>query len=393
MKVALFLHAYQPPTQYPEVTLKIAQESYRPLIQSLIDYPQAKVTLNLTASLTEQLVNEQEDELLNKIGYLVNQGQIELTETAAYHPLLTMIPDQEIIRQSEVNNYINRKAIGEEVYQPRGYFLPEMVYERRVVEAIAKMGYEWVILDESAFPSATAVQKSEEEHFQLHIGNRIYKLNKVPLSVYFRNRPISLMIAFNDELTIKELTQSLAKHFLIGQEYYVVLAMDAETFGHHNPSNLDLLNEIFQHPNFDLVTISEISTFGFDEQEIEPVRSTWGVTLEDENQKRTFPRWDNPSNPVHQLQWELYNLALSFSNHQNPEPDLLDRALHSDQFWWASYNPCWHPGLYQRGAEMLRDSVLNHPEVTGYQKKYTQELYKQILQTGKEVYGEEVVNC
>ena len=52
---AFLLHIYQPPVQIAPVVKKIVNESYRPLINALRDNPHAKISLNINATLTEQL--------------------------------------------------------------------------------------------------------------------------------------------------------------------------------------------------------------------------------------------------------------------------------------------------------------------------------------------------
>lgn len=393
MKTALFLHAYQPPTQFPEITNRIVQESYWPIVQTLIENPQARLTLNLAGSLTEQLVTLGHQDLLNRVGYLVVQGQIELVGTAAFHPLLTMLPVDEIIRQDEINRLINSKALGVDSFQPRGFFLPEMVYERRVAKVLAQQGYEWILLDESAFPKAAARDEGEKNHLQLEIAQSIYHLAGLPMAVFFRDRPISLSIAFAKDQRITAFDRDMYEHFVDGQERYVVLAVDAETFGHHNHDRVELLRRILTSPHVESVRVSDLLEMGFNQEQVEPVRSTWGITLEDSNQKRTFPRWDNPDNPVHQLQWELFNLAISSAGHQSDQLDVLDRAIHSDQFWWASHNPCWLPKMVERGARMLQDAILQSPNTSVSQKDHARKLYQNIIVTAQEEFGDAPINC
>jgi hypothetical protein len=38
---------------------------------------------------------------------------------------------------------------------------------------------------------------------------------------------------------------------------------------------------------------------------------------------------------------------------------LLDAALHSDQFWWASRRPWWDPNLIHRGLTKQQEVILN----------------------------------
>lgn len=39
--------------------------------------------------------------------------------------------------------------------------------------------------------------------------------------------------------------------------------------------------------------------------------------------------------------------------------ELLDRALHSDQFWWASKRPMWDINLIHRGLMQQAEVMLN----------------------------------
>lgn len=52
---ANFLHIYQPPTQTEEGVRKAAGECYRKLVEILSRHQCARITLNINASLTEQL--------------------------------------------------------------------------------------------------------------------------------------------------------------------------------------------------------------------------------------------------------------------------------------------------------------------------------------------------
>lgn len=394
MKVALFLHAYQPPIQYPEVTKKVTDQSYVPIINLLTKYPQSRITMNVSASLTEQLVTLHEDDLIGRIAYLSSQRQLELVSTAAYHPLLAKLPEDEIVRQRNINDQINQNTFGIDSYQPGGFFLPEMIYERRVGETLSNAGVQWVILDESAYPLAKGNEEwGTSNHYDMKISKYIHKLVGLPTYVFFRDRPLSLLVAFNGNLSIDNVIENLKRHYIEGQEGYVVLAMDAETFGHHHHENLHLLESMMSNPFIELVSISELFNLGLPINEIEPVRSTWGVTIETDDQQRTFPRWDNPNNPVHKLQWQLFDLALAVREHNNDHADLLDKGINSDQFWWASANPCWHPPMIERGAQFLKSSIINSSKADNKQKNLAHEIFDKIVEVSKLTYGTKIQNC
>ena len=107
-----FLHIYQPPTLEKELLVKITREAYFNIIKILKQNPKHKITLNITALLTEYLNQVGFTKLIDDIKILVKKGQVELVGSAAFHPLLPLIPIKEIERQIEVNNDINKQYFG-----------------------------------------------------------------------------------------------------------------------------------------------------------------------------------------------------------------------------------------------------------------------------------------
>lgn len=90
---ANFLHFYQPPTQKEVWVKKIAAESYRRIVQGLLEHPNARLTLNINGILDELLDQHGEHDVLDGIKELLRRGQIELTASAKYHPLLPTLSD------------------------------------------------------------------------------------------------------------------------------------------------------------------------------------------------------------------------------------------------------------------------------------------------------------
>jgi len=123
MDWANFLHVYQPPTQTPEVVEQVANECYRKLVAILRRYPEAKLTLNISACLTEQLDRYGLGDVLDGIRECAERGQLELTGSAKYHPILPLIPEDEVRRQIRLNTETNSAFFGD-AYRPRGFFAP-----------------------------------------------------------------------------------------------------------------------------------------------------------------------------------------------------------------------------------------------------------------------------
>jgi alpha-amylase/alpha-mannosidase (GH57 family) len=103
---ANFLHIYQPPTQTEEIIRKVARESYQTIIRILEEAPNAKITLNINAVLTEQLNRRGLGEIIEGLKTLAMRGQIEFTGSAMYHPILPLIPEEEVIRQVRLNTEV-----------------------------------------------------------------------------------------------------------------------------------------------------------------------------------------------------------------------------------------------------------------------------------------------
>jgi hypothetical protein len=84
-----------------------------------------------------------------------------------------------------------------------------------------------------------------------------------------------------------------------------------------------------------------------------------------------YPLWKDPSNHVQALLWRHLRICLEIVDlatrtavpEARPSVDiargLLDRALHSCQFWWASRRPMWDLNMVERGLAEQRAVVIN----------------------------------
>ncbi|MBI4999862.1 hypothetical protein HZB97_03795, partial [Candidatus Gottesmanbacteria bacterium] len=286
---ALFLHFYPPPTPFPKITKKIAQESYEKILKIIYYQTGGRLTVNISASLTEQLEALGLGRIIDGFSVLAEEGRIEFVGSAAYHPLLPRIPRSEMVRQIKLNEEINRKYFGPsfaKATEDKGFFPPEMAYSPEVGEVVEKLGYKWIILDESALPGD-------------HTGgeNIIYQKKNSNLTVFIRNKKLSLAIAFSQITSVDELFRFFeTEGYSLDEDRPVIAALDGETFGHHQPGQLKFLEEIFEwqmaNDKWQMATISELFDLFPKGPEIEPKTSSWG---------ESWKRWDNPKNPIHRL--------------------------------------------------------------------------------------------
>ena len=118
---------------------------------------------------------------------------------------------------------------------------------------------------------------------------------------------------------------------------------------------------------------------------VQPRPSTWAVTEDDMKRDEPYARRNRKDNEIQKYQWELANLAINVAE-RTPDNQLirsaLDKAIHSDQFWWASARPWWSLEMIERGAYELRQIILDSSKSTDQEKTEAEEHYRKILYTG-----------
>jgi len=372
-----FLHLYQPPNQKSYWVKRVAEESYRRLTNGLKKNKKAKVTLNINACLTELLVKNQCQDIIKDLKFLAQRGQIEFTGSAKYHPFLPLIPEKEIIRQIVLNAKTNQKFLGS-VYQPKGFFPPEMGYYKNLAKIVKNLGYQWLIIDELGYNGYVNQYKKD-------VLYQIKGLDK--FNVFFREREMSFKILsatiFDASMVIRELKPHLNKN------EYLITAMDGETFGHHRPGLENLLFDLYQSPNLKFINISEIKNYFRKIEIIEPKNSSWAMMHEDIQRNTPYSRWFNKNNLIHCQQWQLTNLAISLVNKLSPKTKnynkirtMLDKSLRSDQYWWASAQPWWSLEIIEAGAKELKDVIFAIPNLSRTIKQRAEKLYHEIVLIG-----------
>lgn len=366
---ANFLHFYQPPTQKKEWVDRITNEAYRRILQGLRDNPRAFITFNINGVLFDLWREFGHDDVIQLVGELLQRKQIELTGSAKFHPLLPKIPAAEVKRQIELNTQTLREYLGD-IYRPKGFFPPEMAYDTGVARAAKEMGFSWVIVEELSFPGKVAY-------------DRIYQEKESGITLFFRERETSYKILSGQLGTGKLFLDDLGDR--VEKNEYLLTAMDGETFGHHRPGMDRALMELLTLPEVPTVLLSALPE-KFPQVEVTETRpSTWALMEKDLEKKVPFARWDDPANEIQKIQWELADLAIK-AVHDSKDPgksrEMLDRAIHSDQFWWASARPWWSLEMIERGAFELKETVLAVPDAPAETKRKAQDLYYAIVTTG-----------
>ncbi|MBP6993627.1 hypothetical protein KBB12_00085 [Candidatus Woesebacteria bacterium] len=362
MHIALFLHFYQPPTQKRDLVVRVAKESYIPVIRDLTRNPRGKITLNITGCLLSRLDQCGYSGLLNQIRQLVSKGRIELVGSSAYHAFLPKLPEAQIIHQIDLQEMLLRKYFGEKV-SLKGFFPPEMAFVPKMAKIIQKKGYEWIILDS----------------FSLE-RNRVYAPlfeDKNGMRYFFRNRPASYALVAEDMHTVKDFTIMVER--LTKNKLYRVLGLDGETFGHHRPGHEELLAKIYKSEEIDMHTISELENLGLQKTTFKTRQSSWTILDSKRSTHQPFVRWNDPENEIHKMQWQLTELAIR-TPHDAKSQRKLDSALFSCQYWWASARPWWQIEMIESGAHALLQAII-YSHATARHKQKAVDLYHKIVAT------------
>lgn len=383
------LHFYQPPTQFPSVLKRICDESYRPLIALLGEFDQARATVNINGSLTQMLLDCGHQDVVDGLRQLAEHGRIEFLGSAMYHPILPLIAEPEIIRQIGLNQAANRHAFGQ-VYQPKGFFPPELAYGPSVASAVARTGHQWIVVSGVACPVAWPISV-------------IHRVEEHPeLAVVFRDDIISNRISFRNMDGFQFIDHLRSQNRGAGWSY-VVTAMDAETFGHHlrdwerlflahvyaefdyEAAEFELtqrVNLATQHrrilhdtvarnKELEVVTVSRLLEVFPAGMAVSPRPSSWSTSGDDLARGVPYPLWHDPSNEVQRLLWDHLRLCTELvmlvggvtpqaaRQYADIARALLDQAMHSCQFWWASRRPMWDLNMIERGLAEQRAVTLN----------------------------------
>jgi len=340
------------------------------------------MVINVTGALTQLLENKGYGDVLVGLRTLLERGQIEMTGSAMYHAFLPLLPDVEVVRQIRENERVNREYFGA-LYQPSGFFPPELAVNEKVLRICAELNYKWVTAAQVAYGP------------QVPSWDRLYKDQDTGLFVSFRNKRISTLllgavIRSADDL-IQE-TQDLHK-----KDWFWFTVMDAETFGHHRVGHERVLFEILDNEFFEPVVFGDLLSGGLPVEAVEIRPSTWTNEEQDfwldremtqATTNRSFILWKDPENPIHRLQWQLTNFVIDKVREYGSQKkggkwltarEKLDMALASDQFWWASAKPWWSLEMIEAGAYELREVIwILYGQETGEGVK-ADSLYRLIL--------------
>jgi len=367
-----FFHIYQPFFQSDEILERIVNESYRPLFKGLLSISNLKINLNINGALTKLLVKKGYGDVVNDIKKLAQSRKLEFTETAEYHPLLPFLRKEDIVRQIVENHKTNKKYFGR-VYLPACFFPPEMAYSPKLGKIVSQLGYKMIILDEISFDGGIN-EPPRDQLFKIKGESNFI--------VVFRERRVSNCIMSAIIRNKKEFLDLIRDD--LDKNIYLCTAMDGETFGHHRPGLEKTLFKILSAKKPKQIFFSELPKYFKAEKRIRPVESTWASSRDDIEKGVQFFSWKNPKNKVHRFQWKFLNYLLKLSGkkkYSERVQEKIDKAMASDQFFWASGEPWWSIEMIEKGDWTILDALKSLLHLSHNEIKKGEEYYRDILST------------
>lgn len=369
-----FLHCYQPVNTDAHIIKEATEKSYARIVRALEKNSHIKFTLNINGCLFLRWEELGFQYLIDRIGKLIQKGQIDLTGTACYHPLLPLIPDDEIKRQIKENEEILQKHFGEN-FKPKGFFMPEMAYSPEVANIIKEFGYEWLILDEIALSGDLT-----DIDF-----NKAYLDSRSGIKVVLRNRKLSSSFVPD---TIRQKLDDREKI-----DYPIITATDGELYGLRHIDHTGEFEKLLKRNDFQTLTISEFLSTREIIEEVDLISCSWESTEKELKQHKPYILWSDPDKKIQQSLWNL--ARLSYETIENYKDDKnyywarwhMVRGFASCTFWWASekdfrhiFGPhAWNPDEIERGTnELIRGVRALEDEQTREKKIEAEKLYIDI---------------
>lgn len=403
MEIAFLLHLYQPSTQDEATFRKIASDCYIPLIKLIKSISDVKFTLNMPLSFLEQLEKYGYSQIINMVNEMVSSEKIELTGSAAYHPLLTKIPEKYVIKQIILNEFglgyyfgSHRGFEGEEailIKNVRGFFPPELAVNKEIIQVLDSLSYEWVIVD---YPAVLEGFENMSENDNVVRFSKIYEVEGINTRCVVRDTKLSNILSFKRDGDIHEIMTYIYSNQ--NKEKNYIVCLDGEVFGHHNKMGIFLFENLvkkLREIGANVMTISEYLEINNTEKIEEVNESSWGVSLDGSKDEPIYPFWHDKNIYLHNLLWDLQNIvldsyeevkkeevvklegyetipvwnkeALLTKIHDSKTRDsiyldlLVIKSLQSDQFWWASNKKVYDKILYS--PKMVKQALMIYKEI------------------------------
>ncbi len=153
INLLMAVHSHQPEGNFEWVFAEAYEKAYLPFLTTLHRHPKIKMTLHYTGCLLDWFADKH-PEFIKMLKALVKVGQVEMLSGGYYEPILSLIPERDILGQIRLMNEKVKEFTG---YVPSGAWLAERVWEPTLIKPMAKAGIRYTIVDDSHFTNVGKV--------------------------------------------------------------------------------------------------------------------------------------------------------------------------------------------------------------------------------------------
>ena len=370
--LALILHMHQPrynmtgPTYESDVARDVFNQTLHPYTYpptSIMKNENAKITLNFTGSLIEQLDELAEvgydsrlDGLWNRYEEVKALRRAEFTGCGYFHPIFPLIPETDQSKQIQEHLTLFERTFGT---KPEGFWLPELAFSPKVIPALADNGVKWVVVDGPHIVNANRDQNMYHLLYKPHYAE--YGDHRVIVIPRDRMISIAQQSGYNP-IWLKQEVERVIEPNNDG-EFLLTVATDGENgWFRHSGENAGFWGWFFEpllyllerDPDFQFiqpVTVSEYLSQHEPADTVTVEDGSWNVpdTVDDgrflkwtggEERQRIWSRVLETSKSVNDVESKISSGKISCSKSAekvlNEAWRFLLMAEASDNFWWGS---------------------------------------------------------
>jgi alpha-amylase/alpha-mannosidase (GH57 family) len=147
LPVLFGLHNHQPLGNFYQVIERLTNTCYRPFLQAISKASWLSFSIHVSGTLLSWW-EDNDTSIIDLIGSMADEGQIELLGGGFYEPVLATISREDRKEQIlKLSEYLERR-LGQ---RPKGVWLTERVWENQIIEDLLDAGIQFVIVDDWHF--------------------------------------------------------------------------------------------------------------------------------------------------------------------------------------------------------------------------------------------------
>lgn len=156
MNLLMAVHSHQPEGNFEWIFAESYEKAYLPFLTTLQRYPNIKISLHYTGCLLDWLADKH-SEFIRMLRKSVERGQVEILSGGYHEPILSLIPERDILGQIRLMNEKVKELTG---YSPSGAWLAERVWEPALIKPMAEAAIKYTIVDDAHFINVGKVSDS-----------------------------------------------------------------------------------------------------------------------------------------------------------------------------------------------------------------------------------------